>query len=269
MARMLNIFYEFQIPINSSSLSRDISEQTKSIIFDYTGRLEKGSKIFRLANKAMGKWDSMLKYSGFKLSEVRRSGSPCKRNREFIIELIRSLDRREIELNRSFMIRNGNLIKLFCEDKVGSAISGNSVISASIKTFGSWDDALLEAGLDSSSIRLRSKSNICNIPIMSYQKEDVIVDGDRRISHFYGEPPETPEEIYEKKENLNNNLWSAVNEIDPADQELTERIFDIILKIHHYKDQDQLIKFIAQDLEGEASEEKIRTVFSTLSQKLR
>ena len=68
---------------------------------------------------------------------------------------------------------------------------------------------------------------------------------------------------------LGSKLWGVVNDIDSSDQELTEKIFDIILRIHHYKDQNQLINFIVQDLNGEISKEKVKGIFSMLSQKLK
>jgi len=89
VARILRILHELDVPINSSSLSKDSSEQTKEIVYNYTGQVESGTRIYRLGQKMIGDWDDVLKYSGFKLSHIRRSGSPCEKSEERVIEYIR------------------------------------------------------------------------------------------------------------------------------------------------------------------------------------
>lgn len=247
VSRLLNVLYEHEIPINSSSLMRDRSEQTNSVLFDYTGQKITTSKIFQLAKNDFGNWDNALKFSGFRLCEVRRSGSPCFKDDEKIIEIIRNLNRHEFALNRAALDKQSYRIKSFIEDHYGSAISGLSIFNAALLYYENWDEVLWQAGLDPSSIRLRSRSNTSNLSIIPHQKEDVKVDGDRRLSNFIGWSPKNPEEIMDEQQN-SDNFWGAVDQLENDDQEITQKIFDAILNVHHYRDQNQLIKFISQDI---------------------
>lgn len=245
--RLLNVLHEYQIPINSSSLMKDRSEQTNSILFDYTGQKINAPKIYQLAKNELGNWDNVLKFSGFRLSEVRRHGSPCFKDDEKIIEIIRSLNKHQFALNRSALVRNAYKIKSFLEDKYGSAISGMSIFNAALLFFEDWDEVLWQAGLDPSSIRLKAKSRTSNLSIIPHQKEDVTVDGERKRSNFIGWSPKNPEEVMSEQE-TSNTFWNAFEELEKNDQDVAQRVFDAILSLHHYKDHEQMIKFISQDI---------------------
>lgn len=267
LVRILNVLYQLDVPVNASSLSKDTSDQTAAIIFDLSGQRKKGPFLYRLANQKLGSWDSALKQSGFWLSEIRRSGSPCERNPEKIIEMIRLFSKHEIALNRSAMNLNSNKTKFFIEQKFGIPVSGNSLVATARDLFGSWDQALWEAGLDVSAIRLKSRPHSECLPVVSYQVEDVKRDGEFGRSKFLGNPSKAPDEIMEDLEKA-DFLQDAVAQLSSEDQDLADRVFDAVLQIHHYKDQDQLIKFIAQHFDNEISEEQVRRIFSQLTERL-
>ena len=271
IARILNVLWEYEIPVNSWSIQNDRSGETNSIIFNYTGQTATGSKLFRLGQKSIGSWDSTLKFSGFKLSDVRRSGSPCERNKEKISTMIRSLYRKDFELNRKTVTINSHKIMHFIEDNFGLAVSGMSVYSASVEMFGSWDEALWESGLNPAEIRLRSRPYTTHLPVVLTQKEDTYQNGERRISTFLGAAPKNPEEILHENE-TKLKLRSAVESLSYDDQKIIQRIFDSILSIHHYKNQDQLIQFILEDLnsttEQPLTESDIKRIFSNLANKM-
>jgi hypothetical protein len=264
ISRLLNVLYECDIPINSSSLLKDRSEQTSSILFDYTGQKISAPKIYKIAKDDFGNWDSVLKFSGFKLSEVRKSGSPCFKEIEKIVEIVRALNKNEFALNRSSLNKQSYLIKFFLEDHFGSAISGLSVLNAALLFFENWDDVLWEAGLDPSSIRLRSRPHLSNISITPHQKEDTKVDGERRLSNFAGWAPKNPEELMNERE-TSTCFWSTMNQINDADQDVTQKIFDAILNLHHYKNSIQMVKFISQDTGIE--EERIQSIINQFKNK--
>ena len=142
VGRVLNVLHELKIPVNACSLSKDRTEQTRTIIFDYTGQKGHGSLLYRVGNQKLGSWDATLKNSGFMLSEIRRSGSPCERNRDKVIEIIRAFHKNDILLNRSAMTSRSNQIKFFVEHHFGPAVSGVSVMDAAKELFGSWDQAI-------------------------------------------------------------------------------------------------------------------------------
>lgn len=256
-----------QIPVNSSSLSKDFTDQTASIIFDCTGQKGYGSSIYKLGNQKLGSWDATLKNSGFWLSEIRRSGSPCERNQDKIVEMIRLFHKNDIALNRSAMIKRSNQIKFLIEEKFGPSVSGCSVMGAAEELFGSWDKALWEAGLDVGAIRLRSRPHSFGLATTSFQLEDVKRDGEFGRVKYLGDPSKSPEELMQEQESA-DELQLAVNNIKDDDRELTERIFEAILQIHHYKDQNQLISFIVQHLDHEVTENKVREIFSQLLKNL-
>ena len=271
IARILNILWEYEIPINVASIQNDRSMETNSIIFNYTGQIATGSKLFRLGLKNIGSWDSTLKFSGFKLSEVRRSGSPCERNKEKIITMIRSFYRKSFALNWKAITDHSHKMMYFIEDNFGSAISGRSLYSAAVETFGSWDEALWEAGLNPVEIRLRSRPYTTHLPVVSTQAEDTYHNDKRRISTFLGAAPQTPEEILHESE-TNSKLWSAVESFSHDEQKIIHKIFDSILNTHHYKNQEQLIQFILEDLNSKTeqsfTESDVKQIFNNLANKM-
>lgn len=271
IARTLNVLWEHEIPVNSSSIQSDRSIETNSIIFDYTGQIATGSTLFWLGKKSIGSWDSTLKFSGFKLSEVRRSGSPCERNKEKIITMIRSLYRKDFTLNRKAITNHSHQMKHFIEDNFGPAVSGVSLYSAAVEMFGSWDEALWESGLNPAEIRLRSRPYTTHLPVTLTQTEDTYQNGRRKISTFLGAAPKNPEEILHENE-TRSKLWSAVESSSHDDQKIIHRIFDSILNVHHYKDQDQLIQFIIEDLNSTAEQSltksDVRRIFNNLANKM-
>lgn len=268
LSRLLRVLYELNIPVNSSSIAKDSSEQTANIIFDYTGQPQTGSFIYKLGTQKLGTWDATLKSSGFWLSEIRRSGYPCEQNEEKIIEIIRTIHQHEIPLNRSAVYSRSNQVKFLIESKFGPPVSGSSLMATAEKVFGSWDQALWEAGLDVSEIRLKSRPNSSNLPLISTQVEASTESGEYRKTAYLGETAKTPEEVLEAQEAA-DSLESVIDEIDDRDtKDLTNKIFDAVLNIHHYKDQNQLIKFIIQELNYEVTELQVKNVFSNLANKL-
>lgn len=261
--RILNILSELEVPINSNSLRSDNSEQTKKIIYNYTGRMECGSKIYRVAYKMHGRWDEVLKHSGFKLSHIRKCGLPCEKNKERIVKYIRLLNKHEYSLNHSALKRQTERMMMLTEDTYGNPITGKSLLVAAIGIFGSWNEALWEAGLDPSEISLRSRAKASSVPVTLSQREDVQLSDGRKISRFVGNPAKSPEEMLVERENA-VDLNSIINSLSPKDRELAESIFDAVLQIHHYKNQDDLIKHIVMKTDKNISEKEIRALFKRM-----
>ena len=267
VGRVLRILHDSNIPINASSLAKDESQETCSIIYDCTGQVTPGSFLFQLGHKKWGSWDSAIKYSGLWLSEVRRRGTPCARDHKFIIKVIRLFSKNDIAMNTCAVITRSNQIKFLMEQTFGSVISGMSVMGAAKEVFGSWDKALWEAGLDPGAIRLRSRSNTSNLSLMSTQKERIKIDGDLRNVTYFGAPPKSPEDLLEESE-TKDQLESAVSRCNRDDQEAIDRIFDAILQIHHYRDREQLVEFIVDHLNGEIPAPKVKSILETLAGQL-
>lgn len=185
-----------------------------------------------------------------------------------IIEIIQVLHISGHELNSTSVLIQSKKIQKFLEAKYSRAISGYSVKNMAKKLFGSWDQALWEAGLNPNEIRRRSPAHTTNLPVVLHQLEDTKVDGERRKVKYLGAPPKSPDEILEERDAA-EKLKGAVDDLTDDDQELTERIFDAILQIHHYRDQKQLIQYITRWLGGEVSEKKVASIFCQLQKNIR
>lgn len=267
LARILNVLYELEIPINASSLRGDRSHQTNSVIYGCSGQIRTGSFLFHLGRKKLGTWDQTLKYAGFALSEIRRNGSPCDRDDEKIIQILRLIHQQDLALNRSAIMARSNQLKFFIETNFGPAVSGFSLISAAKDTFGSWDQALWGAGLDVSAIRLTSRPNSHCLPIVPHQIENVMRDGVFGRTKYLGSISKTPEQLLEEREQA-DMLALAVSGLKGEEKDVVDKIFDAILQVHHYRDQNQLIQFVAQHLGNEISEDQIRDVLAGLAERL-
>ncbi|MEK6627651.1 MAG: hypothetical protein AABY53_03415 [Bdellovibrionota bacterium] len=267
VGRILNVLHELEIPINSSSVSRDTSTETYKIIQGLTGQDCSALSMYRFANKKFGSWDAALKYSGFMLSEIRRSGSPCTKDEQKLISIIRAFHKNDLALNRSALISRSNQVKFFIEQNFGPPVSGTSLIKAAHDVFGSWDNALWGAGFDVDEIRLRARPNLSNLSIISYQLEDTKRDGVFSKVKYFGDPVKTPEQIMEESEK-SDVFQSALSLFDVEEQALVDKVFDAILRIHHYKDQEQLINFVVEELDHSVSAEVVRNILRKLASKL-
>jgi len=164
-------------------------------------------------------------------------------------------------------MRHTHFMKLLIEDHYGAAISGTSLFKTAHSIFGSWDEALWRAGLNPNDIRKRSRLHASALSVTLGQVEDVNIDGERRYSRFAGTPAKSPEQLLEEKESA-SDLFEAVNKLSKEDKLLTEKIFDTILKIHHYKDQDDLIKHVVLRLDKKVSELKVKQIFSQITENI-
>jgi len=263
ISKILRALHRSKVPLNVGSLSTNVSNEASRIILRNSGRKIQARSLYNVGRRKIGSWDGALKYSGFTPSDIRKAGAPCEDRKDLLIEMIQTLHINDYELNTTSLLMNSKKIQKFLESKFGRAVSGYSVRNGAKKLFGSWDKALWEAGLNPIEIRRRSPSHSSNLPVVLYQVEDTKVDGERRRSKFLGSPPKSPDKILEERE-AGHALKSAVDGLDEDDQELAERIFDAILQIHHYRDQKQLIQYVARWMGGDVPVEKVASIFARL-----
>jgi hypothetical protein len=268
IAKILRALQRSKVPLNGGDIGKDVSDQARGIILKVSGRKLQGRSLYNLGRRRLGSWDKALKYSGFTPGSIRKIATQCEERKDRIIEIIQALHIHEHELNVTSMLRNSKKVQKFLEPRFDRAISGYSVTAMAKKLFGSWDKALWEAGLNPNEIRRRSPAHTTNLPVVLYQVEDTKVDGERRRVKYLGAPPKSPDQVLEDRDTA-KTLKAAVEDLDDDDQELTERIFDAILQIHHYRDQKQLIQYITRWLGGEVSEEKVATIFARLSKNMK
>jgi len=268
VSKVVKLLHRSGVPLNSANISRDSSEHTREIIHSLAGRKINGSRLYRLGRKKLGSWDATLKYSGFYVSTIRKRSKSCERNQERLIEIIRSLLTHEFSLNVSAITTQSRRLRLFNEVNFDHDVSGYSLMSAAKSIFSSWNEALWEAGLDPSEICLRSPSRTSNLPIMSTQVEDVLLpDGERRRGTFIGDAPKSPEQIIVEEQTA-HAVKAAMEGLEDEDHELMELVFDEVLKVHHYRDQSQLIEFVVKALGGGVTKERIAGLFAKMAQNL-
>lgn len=263
LRKVLKEFSKAKIPLNASSIAKNTDTSTKGLILKTTGRRVQGRRIYRAVQKRLGSWDEILKYSGFVLSSIRKKSAPCEQSKDSLIEYIQTLYEHDLELNCTSMIKKTKIVQFCLEKNFGRPISGISLMNTAKKIFGTWDKALWESGLDPGAIRLTLPRHSTNLPVVLYQVEDIKMEGIRRRVKVLGAPPKTPDQLLEEKQ-ASKTLASAVNLLNQEDRNLTEKIFDAILKVHHYKNQEQLVKFIGHQLRGSATEEQIKSIFKQL-----
>lgn len=267
ISKILRALHRSKVPLNVGSLSKDFGDETSRIILKTSGRKLQGRSFYNVGRRRLGSWDEALKYSGFTPSTIRKLAAQCEERRDQIIEMIQFLHINEYALNSTSVLRHSKKIQKVLEMKFGRAVSGYSVKNMAKRLFGSWDQALWEAGLNPNEIRRRSPAHTTNLPVVLYQLEDTKVDGERRKVKYLGAPPKSPDEILEER-NASETLKAAVEGMADDDQELVERIFDAVLQIHHYRDQKQLIQYVTRWLGGDVSEEKVSSIFAGLSKRI-
>lgn len=266
VSKVLRKLHSADIPINAGNFARDRSHRTQEIIYQCTGYRKTGARIYHISNEYLGDWDHILKLSGFKLSQIRKSGSPCKRDRDQIIHFIRIFNKHKFELNRTAVTKNTHQMKVLMEDTIGYLISGQSVFKAAESVFGNWDTALWKSGLDPSQIRLKSRPRTSSLPIMNYQAEDTIVDGSRRIITYFGDPAESPEERVEKEEKL-KGLKKVTKSLNLSDQETIESIYDALTEITHWQSRADLCNQIAFRLDNGVTSATVERLMSCIGAK--
>lgn len=268
ISKILKALHRSKVPLNVGSLSKNSGHETSQIILRASGRKIQGRSLYNVGRRHLGSWDEALKYSGFTPGSIRKKAAQCEEKKDLIIEIIQVLHINGHELNSTAVLSQSKKIQKFLEAQYGRAISGYSVKNMAKKLFGSWDQALWEAGLNPNEIRRRSPAHTTNLPVVLHQLEDMKVDGERRKVKYLGAPPKSPDEILEERDAA-EKLKGAVDDLNDDDQELTERIFDAILQIHHYRDQKQLIQYITRWLGGEVSEKKVAAIFCQLQKNMK
>lgn len=255
ISKILRTLHSENVPINAGNFSHDRTHKTKEIIYQCTGHRKTGARIYHIANKSLGSYNHVLKSSGFKLSQIRKIGFPCNRDREEIIHFIRIFNKHKVQLNRTAVTKNTHKMKLIMEDTIGQLISGQSVFKAAESVFGNWDTALWKSGLDPSKIRLKSRPNTSSMPTIDYQIEDVVVDGNRRTVKYFG-LSESPEERMQNNEAI-TNFRNATKRLSNSDQDLLEFIYDAMSEITHWESPEDLCSQISFKLDIQISVEKI------------
>lgn len=71
------------------------------------------------------------------------------------------------------------------------------------------------------------------------------------------------EDLLEERESA-ADLNSIMSSLSSKDRELAETIFDTVLQIHHYKNQDDLIKHIVMKIDRNISEGEIKALFTRM-----
>ena len=263
ISKILRTLHSENVPINAGNFSHDRTHKTREIIYQCTGHRKTGARIYHITNESLGSYNHVLKSSGFKLSQIRKIGFPCNSDKEEIIHYIRIFNKHKVQLNRTSVTKNTHKMKLIMEDTVGKLISGQSVFKAAESVFGNWDTALWRSGLDPSKIRLKSRPHTSSMPVIDYQVEDIIVDGNSKTVKYFGNAFESPEERLQKDENI-KNLRKATQRLSNSDQNLIEHIYDAMSEVDHWSTVQDLYNQLSFNLDHKISFEKFHALLNAI-----
>lgn len=262
--KIIKALHRSRVELNGGSISRNISENAHAVVLRASGRRIQARHIYNLGRKYLGSWDNSLRYSGLAPGSIRKVSSPCRLAKDDLVNIIQVLHKNEFPLNPTAMDRESKKVRVFLDSRFHQATGGRGVKKRSKELFGSWDQALWECGLDPNAIRLVSRPRTTNLPIVLYQIEEVKVGGERRRTRFLGAPPKSPDAELEERD-AKAKLESAVRQLGSEDQELAEQIFSAVLQMHHYRDQKQLIQFVARWIGGAVTEGRVASIMASLA----
>jgi hypothetical protein len=140
------------VPLCVVKIEKDRSSENRGIIYRSSGIRASGRKLYRTSVRKFGSWDNVLKAADLDPTEIRRT-TKCL-SKEVIIRSIRRLKKDRISLNHAKLktLSNRTISNNLNLGEVRSKI-GIKLYTDAKKQFGSWDSALLAAGLNPKEIR--------------------------------------------------------------------------------------------------------------------
>lgn len=149
----LQILHRNGHPLCVKNIWRDHSRSTTQLLMKRTGRWTTGAGFYNAAVRFFDSWDKALARSGIDVDGIKEKPFWTKRK---MIAAIQSIHEARIPLNAMFMQRDtSQQTAQVIKSRIGKARTGRSLIGAAYRTFGSWDCALKESGLNPKNFRIR------------------------------------------------------------------------------------------------------------------
>lgn len=197
----------------------------------------------------------------------RRGGFPSQLNKDLIIKCVQILNQQGFALNSTDMVNNSKEIKRLMRKELDILASGQNIVKMARVFFGSWDEALKAAGFSPHLIRKKFHSKVSALPIVSSQRELCVIDGKAKYVNYLGDPPKQADELIQQQQ-MTAKIEHTISSLPNHERLLAEKIFDKIVQIDSFNDQDDLIDQLHEQFLGKFNKPEIKAVLSALALKL-
>lgn len=138
-------------PLNVGNIWFNRTRKTSKLLRAVTGRNSTGAGLHDAARRYFGSWDSALTAAGVPVVMVKQKPYWTKPR---VVSSIRALHGEGMPLNSSAIDKaNGRKVAKIIPTLPRTRRKGKNLLGGAIRTFGAWDRALEEAGLDPRLIR--------------------------------------------------------------------------------------------------------------------
>lgn len=140
------------ICLSVMNIEKNRNPKVTSIILKSSGLRANGYKLYRKSCKTFGSWDKALLAAELDPFEIRRVNWSF--DEKTLIKTIRHLNKKNLPLNiKSLENNKGNKISAELKRFLGNDIPPTKLFLSGKKKFGSWDSALMAAGLNPKKVR--------------------------------------------------------------------------------------------------------------------
>jgi len=150
----IRALYAAGIPLNVGKIFRDKSPITARLLKVAVGKATTGGALYAAGRVYFPSWDHALRAAGVSYSQIRQKSFW---NRMNIVAGIQALHKYHIPLNSAQISKDVTLeTKRILSRAISQPRTGRSLAGAAQRIFGSWDHALIVAGIDPKEVRLHS-----------------------------------------------------------------------------------------------------------------
>ncbi len=282
-----------EVPLNAASMQREKVPARSQAIASAIGTDYSNEYFYNMAVKRFGSWDAALRAAGINPDEVSLYVSKKHlQTKEEIIKAIHVLAQEDLDLHYS-AVRHGKdgPYSKALKKGLGANVFPQTLLTRAQLEFGSWYAALEAAGVDTTSIRVRSifgrkvtpvkpkkpkappkvpkekeDKFRAKITLSKYQDSEAIANarGEQRSRGPTGEDTKTPEQNLLEQRNL-KLIERACEDLPPRDRIIGAKILDVILNSDGMNGPEDLTQSVAQELGPEVSIEEIGRVIQALA----
>lgn len=257
-----------------SNLQRKIQRQVASgstLVKKIANQVENKSAIKRLLDqKSIAKILKIVTMFSPQETASRKYKSRSSRgqlNKDLIVKCIQNLNQQGFAINSTDVVNHSKEIRKLMRKEFGILASGRNIVKMARVFFGSWDEALKAAGFSPHLIRKKFHSKTSMLPTVSFQRELSVIDGKAKYVNYLGDPPKQADELIQQQQ-MTAKIEQTISSLPNHERHLAEKIFDKIVQIDSFNDQDDLIDQLHEQFLGKINKAEIKAVLSALALKL-
>ncbi len=262
-----------QIDIGTTAMGHDRRPTVETILTNAFGFRHPDGKIdpiggqalYGAAQKEFGDWPKALKAAGYNPNRWNRRGAWSEAS---VLAAIRQLHRDGVPLNIWSVMRDTSPETLATIRQYAKfSTSGNGLTQAAVRRFGSWDHALLAAGLTPADIRKYRASTLPDGPQGQLEfwtrPSSSKNDAGRGGGKLYGKIEADPADIAETNE-LREIVLKLSEGQNPQDRQFTLNVVEIILSSDNLSNPRSIASQLKKDFGENRSVEEVRSVLARL-----